>query len=124
MPLLQQFDSSPIKGLQGNLLFHRLINRLEFSGRFAPTLLARIIDHTFLYQRRQRFLDFDSAPCRHSPRHEHEPVIADLFEADLAGSYRLNRGARIVIALQLPFVDFSESMGNHDSKIVDAASVD
>ena len=28
------------------------------------------------------------------------------------------------LALQLPFVDFSESMGNHDSKIVDAASVD
>jgi len=28
------------------------------------------------------------------------------------------------LALQLPFMDFSESMGNHDSKIVDAASVD
>ncbi|MEH2567386.1 hypothetical protein V1289_007013 [Bradyrhizobium sp. AZCC 2289] len=30
----------------------------------------------------------------------------------------------IVLALQLPFMQFSESMGNHDSKIVDAASVD
>jgi len=30
-----------------------------------------------------------------------------------------------VLALQLPFSeDFSESMGNHDSKIVDADSVD
>jgi hypothetical protein len=28
------------------------------------------------------------------------------------------------LALQLPFMEFSESMGNHDSKIVDAASVD
>ena len=29
-----------------------------------------------------------------------------------------------VLALQLPFIEVSESMGNHDSKIVDAASVD
>jgi hypothetical protein len=29
-----------------------------------------------------------------------------------------------MLALQLPFMEFSESMGNHDSKIVDAASVD
>jgi len=28
------------------------------------------------------------------------------------------------LALQLPFMQDSESMGNHDSKIVDAASVD
>jgi hypothetical protein len=28
------------------------------------------------------------------------------------------------LALQLPFMQFSESMGDHDSKIVDAASVD
>jgi hypothetical protein len=33
-------------------------------------------------------------------------------------------GAMANLALQLPFMDFSESMGNHDSKIVDAASVD
>jgi Na+/H+ antiporter NhaD/arsenite permease-like protein len=29
-----------------------------------------------------------------------------------------------ILALQLPFQQVSESMGNHDSKIVDAASVD
>jgi hypothetical protein len=29
-----------------------------------------------------------------------------------------------VLALQLPFMQVSESMGSHDSKIVDAASVD
>jgi hypothetical protein len=28
------------------------------------------------------------------------------------------------LALQLPFMELSESMGNHDSKIVGAASVD
>jgi len=28
------------------------------------------------------------------------------------------------LALQLPFMEVSESMGNHDSKIVDAGSVD
>src|ERR1700738_4690721 len=30
----------------------------------------------------------------------------------------------LTLALQLPFMQVSESMGNHDSKIVDAASVD
>jgi hypothetical protein len=30
----------------------------------------------------------------------------------------------LVLALQLPFLTISESMGNHDSKIVDAGSVD
>jgi hypothetical protein len=28
------------------------------------------------------------------------------------------------LALQLPFMELSESMGNHDSNIVDAGSVD
>jgi hypothetical protein len=32
--------------------------------------------------------------------------------------------ARCGLALQLPFLKVSESMGNHDSKIVDACSVD
>ena len=32
--------------------------------------------------------------------------------------------AQSELALQLPFMQVSESMGNHDSKIVDAASVD
>jgi hypothetical protein len=32
------------------------------------------------------------------------------------------RGA--ILALQLPFLQVSESMGNHDSKIVDAGGVD
>jgi hypothetical protein len=31
---------------------------------------------------------------------------------------------KIGLALQLPFLQISESMGNHDSKIVDADSVD
>ena len=31
--------------------------------------------------------------------------------------------ANLILALQLPFPQVSESMGNHDSKIVDAGSV-
>ena len=30
----------------------------------------------------------------------------------------------VSLALQLPFMEFSESMGNHDSKVVGADSVD
>ena len=37
---------------------------------------------------------------------------------------RLPKLDGIVLALQLPFLQISESMGNHDSKIVDATSVD
>ena len=37
----------------------------------------------------------------------------------------LSQGWRtFLLTLQLPFMQVSESMGNHDSKIVDAASVD
>jgi len=32
--------------------------------------------------------------------------------------------ATVMLALQLPFLNISESMGNHDSKIVGADSVD
>ena len=32
--------------------------------------------------------------------------------------------AAVSLALQLPFLKISESMGNHDSKIVDAGRVD
>ena len=39
------------------------------------------------------------------------------------GKFAIKRGG-IGLALQLPFPKISESMGNHDSKIVDAGSVD
>ena len=52
-------------------------------------------------------------------------------DADIALRAGLNRMAaarpeaeRVVLALQLPFLSGSESMGNHDSNIVDADSVD
>jgi hypothetical protein len=35
-----------------------------------------------------------------------------------------SKKATVMLALQLPFLKISESMGNHDSKIVDASSVD
>jgi hypothetical protein len=41
--------------------------------------------------------------------------------AEFAGLYRLTRPA--ALALQLPFMELSESMGNHDSDIVDADGV-
>jgi hypothetical protein len=40
-----------------------------------------------------------------------------------SGRQRLRPNPRL-LALQLPFIDFSESMSNHDSKIVGADSVD
>jgi hypothetical protein len=36
----------------------------------------------------------------------------------------VNPESQQTLALQLPFLQISESMGNHDSKIVDADSVD
>jgi hypothetical protein len=43
----------------------------------------------------------------------------------LAGRYRhLTGKAAFSLALQLHFLEVSESMGNHDSKIVDAGRVD
>jgi len=36
----------------------------------------------------------------------------------------MSSGGFVGLALQLPFVRLSESMGNHDSNIVDADSVD
>jgi hypothetical protein len=35
-----------------------------------------------------------------------------------------SKKATVMLALQLPFLEASESMGTHDSKIVDAGSID
>jgi DNA invertase Pin-like site-specific DNA recombinase len=57
-------------------------------------------------------------------------LMAVLAKGDISAVARLVRLARStrdllnLLALQLPFMQVSESMGNHDSKIVDAASVD
>ena len=55
-------------------------------------------------------------------------VKANLAFVEMAqlGSAEQSRGEPLDrwLALQLPFMDFSESMGNHDSKIVDADRVD
>jgi hypothetical protein len=45
-----------------------------------------------------------------------------VHHSNLRHVVHLNRG--LTLALQLPFLKISESMGNHDSKIVDADSVD
>jgi hypothetical protein len=56
-------------------------------------------------------------------------VVADYFRpylvsGDLGLDMRRFRAALAALALQLRFPKISESMGNHDSKIVDAGSVD
>jgi [acyl-carrier-protein] S-malonyltransferase len=54
-----------------------------------------------------------------------EAAPADLF-SDLSGQILCCAqalAAWAALALQLPFPQVSESMGNHDSKIVDAGSV-
>ena len=48
------------------------------------------------------------------------PIIGTLYET----SVNPGDDCPPYLALQLPFPQFSESMGNHDSKIVDADSVD
>jgi 6-phosphofructokinase len=50
--------------------------------------------------------------------------VVDLTAVPEADLYRLGNTPNSALALQLPFLKISESMGNHDSKIVDADSVD
>src|ERR1700694_3949704 len=49
---------------------------------------------------------------------------ADFIAATPDAASDFDRLGPLALALQLPFMQVSESMGNHDSKIVDAASVD
>jgi hypothetical protein len=48
----------------------------------------------------------------------------DWSEADTSIDRLIAHSKEHSLALQLPFLKASESMGNHDSKIVDAGSVD
>jgi len=48
------------------------------------------------------------------------PLVGVWLPARFKGCENLSAG----LALQLPFLKVSESMGNHDSKIVDAYGVD
>jgi hypothetical protein len=59
-------------------------------------------------QRKTRYASFRGT------KRDAEIELAKLIAAADAGT----------LALQLPFLTISESMGNHDSKIVDADSVD
>ena len=73
-----------------------------------------------------------SAACKFKPRKD-VIVIVDVGHSDKDSGqisarsikeYDLNlKLAGRVLALQLPFLSVSESMGNHDSQIVDAGSV-
>jgi hypothetical protein len=58
--------------------------------------------------------------------HIYERVLDTLHEAEKSRIQLINTLVKQIseLALQLPFMEFSESMGNHDSKIVGADSVD
>ena len=60
----------------------------------------------------------EAAECEKIAQLATDEAKRELF-AKLARHYRV-----LALVLQLPFPQVSESMGNHDSKIVDAASVD
>jgi len=51
-------------------------------------------------------------------------MLNDQLRQHLLGGGAVMTTGIAALALQLPFLQVSESMGNHDSKIVDAASVD
>jgi hypothetical protein len=51
-------------------------------------------------------------------------TTTDLPRMWSASGFSAGSKGTAVLVLQLPFPQVSESMGNHDSKIVDAASVD
>jgi hypothetical protein len=53
---------------------------------------------------------------------DHLVSTGEQWPIDVGSTAAIRRGNGPV--LQLPFPQVSESMGNHDSKIVDAASVD
>jgi len=52
------------------------------------------------------------------------PAAQDCFSTRPPRLYQTVLTFHLTLALQLPFPKISESMGNHDSKIVDAGSVD
>jgi hypothetical protein len=62
---------------------------------------------------RRAFLQ--AAPATHANHREVRPVETWA---------KREKDEETFLALQLPFMDFSESMGNHDSKMVGADSVD
>jgi hypothetical protein len=120
----------------------RSINSPEASRLIAAAFIALGISMTATVARSQQIIPFGDVPA-----------TADFSEAEIAarGQRKLPnltystwkklcfRGAQGAdtkmvcrtsiegksdLALQLPFLTISESMGNHDSKIVDAGSVD
>jgi hypothetical protein len=65
-------------------------------------------------------------PPERAPKEGTFAGFASFKNPPKAGTYTvsLSAGAWVDLALQLPFLQVSESMGNHDSDIVDANGVD
>src|SRR6202035_3949694 len=87
-----------------------------------PYPRLRLLFTEFLLGRLCQFLEGDS-------KWEDKPPLCSVEKPELREQaaallkvFTTTRSANL--ALQLPFMQVSESMGNHDSKIVDAASVD
>ena len=68
----------------------------------------------------------EETPARHFPESAPSTCASTTCGQDAASitTRRELTFHHLSLALQLPFLQVSESMGNHDSKIVDAASVD
>jgi hypothetical protein len=76
-------------------------------------------------------LDFGSTQSASSPNTTFSAAETGIrsrdswpFSANLLSETCQKSWMRSLLALQLPFMQVSETMGSHDSKIVDAASVD
>src|SRR5712671_5562073 len=73
-----------------------------------------------------------SSAHRHQARSKADPArphhrmvaLAQSSPGDRSACAPQSKTATVMLALQLPFLKVSESMGNHDSKIVDAYGVD
>jgi hypothetical protein len=76
-------------------------------------------------RRRAAYFDPGGVPFRdNSSGIRCGPSCVSSSQDGARGDVMMIEAFEIGLALQLPFMQFSESMGNHDSKIVDAASVD
>jgi hypothetical protein len=73
-----------------------------------------------------------SSAHRHQARSKADPTrphhrmvtLAQSSPGDRSACAPQSKTATVMLALQLHFLEVSESMGNHDSKIVDAGSID
>jgi hypothetical protein len=96
--------------LQGRVFDHRKKNKPDRPGKPGPKAAK---------EAKKRVDLFEFYGIRPWTLHDIRRTLGAFMD-----DRRLGGAASAILALQLPFLQVSESMGNHDSKIVDAASVD